>query len=77
MFFIGRVIFTMMFWVVISRWTYAEISQASPMLQSSVDQILEYASIPTHDQWDFAKMQQMAEQLGESFKSKEAFAIDD
>ena len=77
MLFIGRVFFTMFFWVVVSRWTYAEISRASPALQTSVDQILELASIPTHDRWDFTKVKELAEEMSQSIQSKEAFALQD
>ena len=77
MFFIGRVFFTMMFWVVLSRWTYAEISQASPALRESVDQLLEVASIPTHDQWDFTKIEQFANELKDTISSKQAYAEQD
>lgn len=77
MFFIGRVVFTMLFWVVLSRWTYAEISQASPALRSSIDQLLEVASIPTHDQWDFTKLQKIASDIKDNLGStREAFAND-
>jgi hypothetical protein len=74
MFFIGRIVFSMLFWVVLARWTYAEISHASPALASSLDSLIEVATIPTHDQWDLTSAQEFAHNLVEQLRTGEAQA---
>lgn len=77
MFFITRALFTMMFWVVLARWSYSEIAQVSPYLQSSVDRLLEVAAIPTHDKWDFTQVREVADDIVSSFKVEKAYAGQD
>ena len=67
----------MMFWVVLARWGYSEIAHASPTLRKSVDNILEVATIPTHDRWDLTAVKEVAEDIISGFKVEKAFATED
>ena len=74
MFFITRAVLTMFFWVIVARWSYAEIAKFSPTMRASVDSLLELATIPTHDQWDTTKMREIGEQIVSALRVDEAFA---
>jgi hypothetical protein len=47
-----RILFTMMFWVVVGRYCYAELKLLAPSATPYIDQVLATIQIPTHDQWD-------------------------
>ncbi len=47
-----RILFTMMFWVVVGRYCYAELKLLVPSATPYIDQVLAAIQIPTHDQWD-------------------------
>lgn len=64
----------MLFWVVVARWSYAEIAQFSPALRESVDHIMEVATIPTHDQWDLNQIKEIGNKLASAVKIDQAFA---
>ena len=64
----------MMFWVIIARWSYAEIAKFSPAMRASVDNLMEIATIPTHDQWDTTKIREFGEQVVSALKVEKAFA---
>jgi hypothetical protein len=76
MYFISKIIFTMLFWVVVARWGYAEIAQVSPVLRASIDRVMEVATIPTHDRWDMDAAKDFASNIVASFKVEQAFAGD-
>lgn len=74
MYFIAKVLFTMMFWVVLARWGYSEVAQLSPTLRKSIDVVLEVAVIPTHDRWDFQAIKEGAQSVVEVFAPEQAYA---
>jgi hypothetical protein len=46
-----RLMMTMLMWVTVARWLYAEAELSAPFLVPVVDSVLEVVEIPTHDQW--------------------------
>lgn len=74
MYFITKTVCTMLFWVIVARWSYAEISNFSPSMRTSIDNLMELATIPTHDQWDTVKIKEIGDQIVSALKVDDAFA---
>lgn len=47
-----KFIFTMIFYVAVARWIYAEVRLVTPNVMPAIDRVLTVAQIPTHDKWD-------------------------
>ena len=47
-----KFIFTMIFYVAVARWIYAEVRLVTPQVMPAMDAVLTIAQIPTHDKWD-------------------------
>lgn len=47
-----KFIFTMIFYVAVARWIYAEVRLVTPQVVPAIDSVLTIAQIPTHDKWD-------------------------
>lgn len=67
----------MVFWVVLARWGYAEMQRLSPPMASSVDRLIEVATIPTVDQWDLTKVRDFGKRVYETFHVEEAVASEE
>lgn len=46
-----RLMFSMVLWVTVGRWVYAEAELSAPTLVPVLDSIMEVVQIPTHDRW--------------------------
>lgn len=47
-----KFIFTMIFYVAVARWIYAEVRLVTPQVMPAIDKVITLAQIPTHDKWD-------------------------
>ncbi len=47
-----RFIISMLLYVSVARWMYAEIQLVAPSVTPSIDNLVNYLTIPTHDKWD-------------------------
>lgn len=47
-----RILFSLCFWVIIARWSYAEIKLLLPSAVPVIDYALDTIQIPTHDKWN-------------------------
>lgn len=47
----GRFLLTMLFYVIVGRWIYAEMNIVCPWAVPSVDRVLVSLEIPTHNSW--------------------------
>ncbi|NMC62975.1 MAG: hypothetical protein GYA55_07380 [SAR324 cluster bacterium] len=63
-----RFLFTMLFYVIIGRWIYAEINLTFPQLAVGIDELLVSLEIPTHDTWSKEAVDGAIEKTNEMFK---------
>lgn len=63
-----RFLFTMLFYVVIGRWIYAEVNLTLPQLAVGIDELLVSLEIPTHDSWSKQAVDDAIEKTNELFK---------
>lgn len=47
-----KFIFSMIFYVAVARWIYAEVRLVTPQVVPALDSVMTIAQIPTHDKWD-------------------------
>jgi hypothetical protein len=55
--------------VVFARWAYAEIDQAFPEVSPVIDYALETVAIPTHDNWDLTRMEEIVRSFASRFST--------
>ncbi len=67
-----RLVFSLFLWVSVGRWTYSEIELLAPKAIPAVDALVEFLDIPTHDKWDFKKVEQF---VGIDFREKIQIAL--
>ncbi len=57
-----RIFFKLCFWVIIARWTYAEVQLVAPSATPAIDFALQKIQIPTHDKWSKGSFNQWLSQ---------------
>lgn len=58
-----RLVFTFLLTVVVARWMYSEVQVSFPQAVPFIDYALEKVQIPTHDQWDYQKINAFVDEI--------------
>lgn len=58
-----RFFLSLIFFVVVGRWVYAEAKLAAPGLIPLIDRGLQVVQIPTHDRWSMQAIESCAAEL--------------
>lgn len=58
-----RFLFSLLFFVVLGKWLYAEVKITAPGVLPIIDRGFEVVQIPTHDRWSIKAVQQFAADL--------------
>ena len=54
-----RFLFTMLFYVIVARWIYAEVNVICPSVSPGIDRMLSALQIPTHNEWSKESVKQV------------------
>lgn len=58
-----RVIFSMVVWAIAAQWVYNEAKLLTPGLLPYIDAAFSKLQLPTHDQWDADKLNEMLAEI--------------